>query len=115
MVYEINLYDSCVGNKIINGGKKSIRWNVDNVMESHKYPNLNSEFAKAIKEKYWKIKQITVHRVKVHDYLAIEFNYENIGEVKLSMEKYITKIVNDFLYKDEMPGTAITPAATYLF
>jgi hypothetical protein len=35
MGFEINPYDPCVANKMVNGTQMTIRWHVDNLMMSH--------------------------------------------------------------------------------
>ena len=48
-----------------------------------------------------------------HTYLGMEFDYSFDGEVKINMEKYITKIIEEF--PEEITSTSATPAADYLF
>jgi hypothetical protein len=43
----------------------------------------------------------------------MEFDYSFDGEVKINMQKYITKIINEF--PDKITSTSATPAADYLF
>jgi hypothetical protein len=31
MGFEINLYDSCIANKMVNGSQTTIRWHIDNL------------------------------------------------------------------------------------
>jgi hypothetical protein len=48
-----------------------------------------------------------------HTYLGMEFDYSCVGEVKINMQKYITKIIDEF--PEEITSTSATPAADYLF
>ena len=54
---------------------------------------------------------ITVKRGKVHDYLGIQFDFRNEGEVFMSMSKYTKEIVAG----SGITRTADTPAASDLF
>ena len=42
--FELNLYDPCVENKMVNGEQQTICWHVDNLKSSHINPQVNDEF-----------------------------------------------------------------------
>jgi hypothetical protein len=50
--FEVNPYDSCVVNKIINGKQCTILWHVDNLKLSHVKQEVLEDIAEKINEKY---------------------------------------------------------------
>ena len=56
---------------------------------------------------------IKLHRGKIHDYLGINFDYSEIGVVKVLMVKYLEKVLDKFT--EELIGTSSTPATDHLF
>ena len=56
---------------------------------------------------------MTVHRGKRHNYLGIDLDYSSPGKVKISMIKYLHKIIQGF--PEVIKGGAATPAADHLF
>lgn len=46
--YEVNPYDACVANKVVNGSQHTITWHVDDLKSSHKDKRVNDDFAKWI-------------------------------------------------------------------
>jgi hypothetical protein len=52
MGFEINPYDPCVVNKMINGSQMTVRWHVDNLMISHTSNKAISQFLRVLKDIY---------------------------------------------------------------
>ena len=44
IVFEINSYEICVANLIVNGEQQTLTWHVDDIMLSHVNPQLNDKF-----------------------------------------------------------------------
>ena len=109
--FEINPYDPCVANKVINGHQMTVVWHVDDLKISHKNPWEITKFAKYLAKIYGE--NITVHRGKVHDYLGMTLDYSEPGKVKVLMVDYLKKILQDF--PEELGAPAPTPAADHLF
>ena len=42
--YEFNPYDQCVANKMIQGKQHTVRFHVDDLMDSHVNPKVNDDF-----------------------------------------------------------------------
>ena len=51
--FELNSYDPCVANKMVNGKQLTIYWHVDDLKSSHIDPNVNDEFLVWIKDIFW--------------------------------------------------------------
>jgi hypothetical protein len=57
MGFEINPYDPCVANKMVNGTQMTVRWHVDDLMISHTSQDDIMAFVKKIKDIYGEILQ----------------------------------------------------------
>ena len=79
--YQINPYDPCVTNKMINGKQHTVSWHVDDLKFSHKSPKVNDEFVKWIRKKYGTIGKVKVTRGKRHQYLGMMLDYSKKGQV----------------------------------
>ena len=47
--FELNPYDPCVANKMVNGEQLTICWHVDDLKSSHINPKANDEFGNGLK------------------------------------------------------------------
>ena len=56
---------------------------------------------------------ITLSRGKVHDYLGMDLDYSSRGKVKISIVKYLDKIIVSF--PEEITRTAESTAADHMF
>ena len=106
--FELNPYDPCVANKMINGKQFTIVWHVDDLKMSHKDPKEVTKMIKWIESKYGEIR---AKRGKLHNYLGMVLDYQEKGTVKIIMETYINKMMEEH----DITGTANTPAANHLF
>ncbi len=79
MGFEINPYDPCVANKMVNGSQTTIRWHIDELMISHLKQEEIMQVVQQIKDIYGKnLKEIVG---TVHDYLGMTFDYSFDKEV----------------------------------
>ena len=114
--FEINPYDPCVANKMVDGNQLTVTWHVDDLKVSHKDKKVVDDFIQWIRDCYEDVTKVKPSRGKVHDYLAMTLDYTTRGVVKISMKDYIESIVKDFPYQQELgAGKAKTPAAEHLF
>jgi hypothetical protein len=111
--FEINPYDWCVANKMINGKQCTILWHVDDLKLSHVDSKVNDVIINLISEEFGKESPITVTRGKVHEYLGMTLDYSKDGKVMIKMLDYVEKMLTDL--DKEMDGLAETPAADHLF
>ncbi len=110
--YEINPYDWCVANKMINGKQSTILWHVDDIKLSHVDDKVNDITLGLKKQVFSKHAPVTVTSGKVHEYLGMTLDYSEEGKVKIKMLDYVEKLLADL--PEEFDGTAATPAATNL-
>ena len=113
MGYQINEYDWCVMNKIIDNKQCTILWHVDDLKTSHVDPVVVSSFLADIDAEYGKIAKMTITRGKVHKYLGMTIDYSLPGKVIFSMIDYIGKMLD--VIPEDMKGESATPAAYHLF
>jgi hypothetical protein len=111
MGFTLNPFDPCVANKMVDDAQLTVRWHVDDLMISHINNDVIIAFIKAIKAIYGD--NLAESMGTKHTYLGMEFDYLCIGEVKINMQKYIAKIIDEF--PEEIMSTSATPAADYLF
>jgi hypothetical protein len=78
--YEINPYDWCVANKMVDGKQCTILWHVDELKISHVDSNVVTKVISTINEEFGKEAPITVKRGKVHDYLGMTLDYSKKGK-----------------------------------
>ena len=105
--FKINPYDPCVANRTINGKQHTVTWHVDDLKSSHVDSKVNDEFVKWLDDMYGTKEQpVKAVRGKVHDYLAMVFDYSTPGEVKLNMVDYVKSMVEDF--PEDISGKHVT-------
>ena len=112
MGYEVNPYDPCVANKMINGKQHTISWHVDDLKSSHVDSKVNDNFHKWLQKEYGQIKEVTATRGKKHVYLGMTLDCSKDGELKIEMVDYV-KSLDEF--PEELKGKARTVANDQLF
>ncbi len=111
--FELNPYDSCVANKVIDGAQCTVLWHVDDIKISHVSEQVVDSILELLNEQYGKEAPLVVTKGLVHEYLGMTLDYTTPGKCKISMEGYIEEILDEFL----PPNTSVvsTPAAAHLF
>ena len=112
--FEINPYDECVANKIIDGSQCTIAWYVDDLKISHKSQDVLEEVFKELQCEFGKEAPLTVSRGKQHSYLGMQIDYTEDGKVKFTMPHMIDEIIGQ-LPLSLSNGPSSTPAANHLF
>jgi AAA ATPase containing von Willebrand factor type A (vWA) domain len=108
--FEINPYDQCVANKMINGHMCTICWYVDDNKISHKDPAVVTQVIEAIEGKFGKMK---VSRGKSHEFLGMKIVLRGDGTVSIDMKDYVKKAIDEFPV--DIVKNAATPANRFLF
>ena len=73
--FEINQYDWCVANKVVDGKQHTVGWHVDDFILTDEDAKVNDELIKWFNDKYGKLTPLTVHMGKVHDYLGMNLDF----------------------------------------
>ena len=71
MGFEVNPYNPCVANKMINGSQMTVTWHVDDLKVSHKKSTEVTKFILVLGRIYGN--GLSVMRGKRHSYLEIDF------------------------------------------
>jgi hypothetical protein len=111
--FEINPFDWCVANKMMDGKQCIILWHVDDIKISHANPKVVDRILGLLQGRYGKESPLTVTRGKVHKYLDMTIDYRKDGRVKFTMFDYIKNMLADL--PADMDGEAATPAPVHLF
>jgi hypothetical protein len=111
MGFEVNPYNPCVANKMINGSQMTVRWHVDDLMISHSRNEDILQFLRALKDMYGD--NLAENTGRIQDYLRMVFDFSDWDKVKINMTKYLLKVIADF--PEEIIGKAATPAGDHLF
>ena len=109
MGFELNPYDLCVANAMIDGKQCTICWYVDDNKISHMDMKVVEDVISKIESKFGKM---TVTTGNEQDFLGMNIKYRK-GKVTISMKKHILKAME--LFSEEITKTAATPAKNYLF
>ena len=72
MGFEVNPYDPCVANKMVNGHQMTVCWHVDDLKVSHKEESAVTSLAMKLSELYGS--KTTICRGKVHEYLGMDMD-----------------------------------------
>lgn len=92
--FEVNPYDPCVANKVVNGKQMTVMWHVDDLKVSHLDYHEITRFLHYMGTRYGN--RITVNRGNVHDYLEMDLDFSKKGVLRVSMIKCIHKIFASF-------------------
>jgi hypothetical protein len=93
--FNLNPYDPCIANKMVNDAQITVLWHVDDLKMSHKEKKTVDDFIEWVVMPYRKIGQVKVTRVKVHEYLGMKLNYEVEGQVSCDMTSYVRVMIKD--------------------
>ncbi len=111
MGFEINPYNPCVANKMVNGTQMTIRWHVDDSMISHLSQDEIMKVVQQIIDIYGETLAETSGTV--HDYFGMTFDYSFTKEVRINMWDYLRNVIQDS--PEETTGVCATPANDHLF
>ena len=89
-----------------------IRFHVDNVMSSHKDPQVNKVFAEWLEKMYGAYKAVEPTFGKKHEFLGMYFDFSEKGRVQVDMKYYIDNMLEDFPMN--ITKTSKTPAGERL-
>jgi hypothetical protein len=111
--FELNPYDNCVANKLVDGKQCTVLWHVDDLKISHVSDQVLEDLVDQLNDRYGKIAPLTVTRGTIHDYLGMTLDYGVPGQVTIRMDDYVQDLLDEA--PEDMLGTAATPAGEHLF
>jgi hypothetical protein len=115
--FELNPYDPCVANKMIEGKQMTIScFHVDDCKLSHRMRKVMDKMIEWLRQEYESIFEdgsgkMMVSRGKVHKYLGMTLDYTTRGQVKITMIDYVEEILTAFDKADPKGGGTKTSAA----
>jgi hypothetical protein len=86
--YEINPYDWCVANKMVNGKQCTVLWHVDDLKISHVDTAVVESLLDLLNGVYGKLSPLVTTRGKIHDYLGMTLDHTEDGKVKIEMKDF---------------------------
>ena len=112
--FEVNPYDWCVCNKMIDGKQCTIGWYIDDLKISHAHEEVVESILTALQEQYGKEAPLVVHRGHKQDYLGMDIDFSVPGRVTFNMTKYLERLLDE-TPDTLMTGSSTSPAANHLF
>lgn len=114
MEMEMNPYDPCVWNKIINGKQLTVIFHIDDLLISHAQAEVVTEFIERLKQAYGQREDLTVTRGRVHEYLGMTIDFNTKFECAFSQYDFLKKLFNS-LPKSLKCDYRNSPAPEFLF
>jgi len=90
MGYEINPYDRCIANKMIDGKQCTIAWYVDDNKASHDSEDILIDLIADIEKHFGKL---VVSRGKEHTFLGMDLKFKDNSKVHVGMTGYIEEAI----------------------
>ena len=107
--FELNPYDRCVANKIINGKQFTIIFYVDNNKISDVDKDLVTEVLKLLKSHFG---DLTITRGKKHNFLGMDLIFKEDGTLEIRMKKMLEDILK--LVDEPLSVSVSSPATKHL-
>ena len=112
--FEMNPYDQCVFNRMVNGNQQTVCFHVDDGKISHIDPDVNTEFLEVLRKEYESIFEdgtgaMKITRGHVHEYLGMKLDFAVKGEVQVTMFDHIDELITAF--EKAKPGDSGTKQA----
>ncbi|KAL7563159.1 hypothetical protein ACA910_014438 [Epithemia clementina (nom. ined.)] len=84
--FELNPFDVCIANKMVDGKQCTVIWYVDDTKISHEDSQVVSDVIAAIEEKFGKM---TVMQGKAHNFLGMDIEFKDNKMVQVQMTEYL--------------------------
>ena len=110
MGFELNPYDNCVANKMIDGKQCTIIWWVDDNYISHVSDGVLDLVIGKIEERFGKM---SVTRGDEHVFLGMKLRFPGDGTVRIMMKEYIEEAI--VLFGEKLDRIVASPATSSLF
>ena len=91
--FEINPYDKCIANKVINGSQCTIAWYVDDVKISHHQQEVIDDIISELRKDFGDLK---VTNGNEYTFLGMKIKMLNDRKVSISTKIIFTKRCNNF-------------------
>jgi hypothetical protein len=105
MGFELNPYEPCVANAIIEGKQCTMAWYVDDNKLSHVSPDVVTMVIEKIEEHFG---AVVTTRGKKHEFLGMQLEFRDDGTVAILMDRYLRQAIEDS--KMDITRDAASPA-----
>ena len=78
-------------------------------------PKVNAKLREGMNPNYGKNGEVKVNKGKVHKYLGMTADFTEKGKLKINMNDYVERIINDFSMKISRTDTDLTSARNNIF
>ena len=112
MGFEINPYDMCVANKMVNGKQCTIVGYVDDLKVSHEDKGVLNDVLSKIADTFEKLDSKIGNK---QTYLVMEVEFNGDRTVSIQMEDYIKEVIATFDQQSHVTSATSTPALQNLF
>ena len=113
--FELNPYDLCVVNNMVNSEELTICWHVDDLQSSHINPKVNDELVQRIKDMFRQLDEVKTTQGPLHDYLGITLDYSVPGRDSIDMSHYVKKMVKESPQENLKGASVASPWNENLF
>ena len=113
--FELNLYDSCVVNRMVNGEQLNICWHINDLTSSHINPKVNGEILQWIKDTFRQLGEVKTTQGPLHNYLGMTLDYSVPGHVSINMSHYVEKMLKEFPQENLKGASVASPWNENLF
>ena len=111
MIFQLNPYNKCVANKMINGKQYTITWYVDDNKISHVDEYVVTKILEAIKVHFG---DLVIYRGNEHNLLGVKININRKEKViSIDMEDQLMEVLE--MFGEKVDDTVSTPADKNLF
>ena len=76
---EMNPYDPCVWNKLVDGNQLTLMFHIDDILLMHLLSQVVTEYIKKLDSRYSKNNPLIVTRGKLHEYLGMTLDFRMPG------------------------------------
>ena len=108
--FELNPYDPCVANKMIDGKQCTICWYVDDAKISHADPAVVRDVVKKVEARFG---DLSLSEGDHLQFLGMDIDLSQAGKVRVSMSPYIEQAIDAF--PERLSRTSPHPAQAGLF
>ena len=113
--FEVNNYDKCTWNKIVDGEQLTVQAHVDDLTLSHKDQCVLDNLIRELNAVFGKEKKLEETKGDVHEYLGLTIDYSMPGNVVFSMFDYLEDIIVEAPLDLKVGPKHKTPASGKLF
>ena len=96
--FELNTYDPCVANNIVDGAQLTVVWHVNDLKVSHVDAGVVTRMSVWLQNTYKRLFDdgpgaMKLKRGKIHKYLGMQLDFSIAGQVKIKMFGYIQEML----------------------